>query len=122
MAIGTQTEQRHIEEGPVWIERRRTIGPLQCEFVAASRVFRDPVGRYWMNVLWRHRRFGEHRFAGHPKIAFRVVVGDEALVAPVPRHLLPRETVPEFLRGQQSIKCLRRRSTRERNTERTMRR
>src|SRR5215471_6065998 len=64
-----------------------------------SSVIRDPVGRYWMNVLWRHRRFGEHRFAGHPKIAFRVVIGDEALVAPVPRHLLPRETVPEFVRS-----------------------
>src|SRR6516165_7265522 len=122
MAIATESEQRHIKERSVRIEFRGAISLLQCEFVAASRVFRGPVGRYRMNVLWRHRRFGEHRFAGHPKIAFRMVVGDEALVAPVPRHLLPRETVPEFLRGQQSIKCLRRRSTRERNTERTMRR
>src|SRR6202140_1248859 len=100
MAIGTQAEQRHIEERPVRIEGRRTIGLLQCAFVAASRAFGGAVGRYGMNVLSRHRRFGEHRFAGHPKIAFGMIVWDETLVSPIPRHPLPRETILEFVRSQ----------------------
>src|SRR5262252_11239197 len=99
MAVATQSEQRHIKERSVRIEFRGAISLLQCEFVAASCVFRGPVGRYRMNVLWRHRRLSEHRFAGHPEIAFRVVVGDEALVSPVPRHPLPRETASEFVRS-----------------------
>ena len=46
MAIRTQAEQRHIEERPARIENCRTIGLLQCLFVAASRVFGDTGGRY----------------------------------------------------------------------------
>src|SRR5580692_9799129 len=114
MAIGTQAEQRHMEERPVRIEDRRTVGLLQYPFVAASRVFGGTVGRYGMNVLSRHRGFGEHRLAGHPKIAFGIIVRDETLVSPIPRHPLPRETRLEFVRRQKSIKCLRRGLTRER--------
>src|SRR6516165_8558314 len=99
MAIATESEQRHIKEWSVRIEFCGAVRLLQCEFIAARCVFRGPVGWYRMNVLWRHRRLSEHRFAGHPEIAFRVVVGDEALVSPVPRHPLPRETVSEFVRG-----------------------
>jgi hypothetical protein len=77
-------------------------------------------GRCGMNILWRHRRFGEHRFAGHPKIAFGMIVRDETLVSPIPRHPLPRETIPEFVRRQKSIKRLWRRSARERDSERTL--
>src|SRR5580698_6663848 len=117
MAIGTQAEQRHVEERPVRIEGCRTVDLLQCPFVATSRVFGGTVGRYGMNVLSRHRRFGEHRFAGHPVIAFGMIVWDETLVAPIPRHPLPRETIPEFVRSQNSIKCLWRRSARERDSE-----
>src|ERR1700680_1544652 len=120
MAIGTQAEQRHIEERPARIEGRRAVGLLQCPFVAASRVFGGTVGRYGMNIFWRHRRFGEHHFAGHPKIAFGMIVRDKTLVSPIPRHPLPRETIPEFVRSQKSIKCLWRRSARERDSERTL--
>src|SRR6202040_3169712 len=66
--------------------------------------------------------FGEHRFMGHAKVAVGVIVGDKAFVSPVPGHQPPRETASEFIRGEQSIKSLRRRSARERHTKSTLRR
>src|SRR3984957_7819890 len=120
MAVGTQAEERHIEERPVRIKGCRAVGLLQCPFVAASRVFGGSVGRNGMNVLSWHGRFGEHRFAGHPKIAFGMIVRDETLVSPIPRHPLPRETISEFVRSQKSIKRLWRRSARKRDSERTL--
>src|SRR4029077_16032588 len=97
MPVGTKAEQGDVEKRALRIKRCGAVGFLQCPLVASRCVVGRAICWYGMNVLRWHRSLGEHRFTGHPKVAFGMIVGDKAFVSPVPGHQLPRETVPEFV-------------------------
>ena len=86
LLVQAEPEQRDIEKRAFRVERCGAVGVPQRSLVPARRVLGRAVGRDRMNVLRRHRSFGEHGFARHPIIAVGMIVRDEALIAPVPGH------------------------------------
>src|ERR1700735_3068646 len=115
MSVGTKPQQWDIEKWAMRVKGCGAVGVLQYPLVAARGVVRSAVGRDRMNVLRRHRSFGEHGFAGHSIITVGMIVRDEALIAPVPGNARPRETGSKFIGREQRIQHLRRRAARERN-------
>src|SRR4030095_14873178 len=95
---------------------------LQSLLIQLGGLFGASVDWNCVNVFWRHRCLVEHRFTDHPIIAVRTVVGNESLVAKVPRDTLQGETSPELIRGEKLVKGLGSRSARERNPKSVLRR
>jgi len=56
-----------------------------------------------MNILRRHRNFGEQCFVRHPIIAVNVVGRDGAFVAPEKMHARPIDLRRKFRRGKQGV-------------------
>ena len=94
MAIGPEPEQGDVEQrlapDPApWRHRPA----CRVALVAQGGLVGRAISRHGVDVLRRHGHLGQHRLARHPVVALGMVVGDEALVAPVPGYALPRETV-----------------------------
>src|SRR5690242_3935777 len=86
-------------------ERRCAIKVLELLLIGArGLVGCKALSRDGMDIFGRNRGRGEHCLAHHAVIALRIVVGNEAFVAPEPMCALPREHPAIRLTGQQLIK------------------
>ncbi len=117
MAVGPDPEQGDVEQRLLRIEHRRAVSRLQGPLVAQGGLVGSAIGRHGVNVFPRYRRLGEHRLAGHPVVALRMIVGNEALVAPIPGYAPPREATAELIGGQQPVERLGGRAAGERDPE-----
>src|SRR5260370_57303 len=71
-----------------------------------------------MDLLRIHRCFGEHRFRGHPKVAFRVIRGNMPFVPEKELGLAPRHhCLQHWVVQKQAIQRFRCGTTRERDAE-----
>src|SRR5437870_13518153 len=60
-----------------------------------------------MDTLWRDGHLREHGLAAHPVIALRMIMGNEALIAPIPRNTRPGKTSAEIIGSKERVEGLR---------------
>ncbi len=71
-----------------------------------------------MHLLRIHGRLRKHRFRGHPKIALRIIGRHVPFIPKKQLHLAPRHhRLQQWVVRQQLVKCFRRGTARERDTE-----
>src|SRR5215470_9613020 len=103
VAIGAEAKQSDVEQRPRSIQDRCTIGCLQTTLIVQGGVLWRAIDRHGMDILCRDRCLGEHGLAGHPVIALRVIIGNEALVAPIPGDPRPWETSAEIIGSKERV-------------------
>src|SRR5258705_10598270 len=97
MAVGAEAEKSNVEQRPRWIQDGCTIGCLQSPLIAQGALLGGAVGRHGMDVLWRDGHLAQHGLAGHSVIALRMIMRNEALIAPIPRNPRPGKTSAEIV-------------------------